>query len=269
MTPTRPAPLSHLRRDHPYRPPDWRWQRAVYLVDHDKPYADNGDVWLDEAVRFYSALRSTGQDTNPQTELASQLPAMFAAYTLHGETSLRRWEVEARLLTDASFTAIAGKGDTSPEVIAAFHEVFFHVRDRLVASSYIVNRVIRVQLVLEDNDADRLLKLYGYFAGPHLLDALLDYFHNPSVVPARLDLLAPEDLKTLRRKMSIKAAIALRALPLDDSEVQEKLAILGAAAEVLASSSVSDADAIATVAPIFQWCGKCRPAKGRAPRCRK
>src|SRR5262249_54616531 len=126
MTPRRSTPFRN-RPDHPLRPPDWRWLRAADLWEKGgQPSSHEADAWVRNALAFHRLLQ---QDRDLQKR--TRLSALFQAHQLYCDESLRRWEVEARLLTDEPLAQIAAKCGSTPRVINAFEKVFFNVHDRL------------------------------------------------------------------------------------------------------------------------------------------
>jgi hypothetical protein len=224
--------------DHPLRPPCWRWLRAFSFVDHNqRPIRQKDDEWVRRTWRFVRLLRHGPSDEAKQ-KLIRRMPAIFEAHRLYTDAQVfLRWEVEARLLTDEPIAQIASKCGSTPEVIEAYHAVFFHVRDRRQASDYIVHQVIgpKLHFGLKEGDVDVILKLYAFGGGVHVVDVLVDYYRRPPVVPPRPELLSPDALKELKTKLQIRAAIVARVLPLKFS-LLKKLAILRDATAVFDSS---------------------------------
>jgi hypothetical protein len=131
-------------------------------------------------VRFYKALRGC-EDEQAQARLADQEPALYRAWQLHGQASLPRWEVEARLLANEGHDTIARKCELTPTVVTTYHDIFFAVRNRLHARDWVMTCVVgpkahRGQLTEEDQDV--FLKLYGYNGGPRVVDALSALFQR-------------------------------------------------------------------------------------------
>jgi hypothetical protein len=201
---------------YPFRPVDWRWRRAVYLVENGRPVAPRrDDAWARAAVRFYRALRQC-QDEAARQGLARRLPALFQAHALYaGPPSLVRWHLEARLLTPESFGEVAEKCGTTPEVVEAYEALFFCVRDRIDSEGYVVLQVLgKAHRGLTEADVDLHLKMHAYAGGPIALDRLLDYFKGPPPeVPARPEQLGPAELQSLRDKLLVRASIVLDTLP--------------------------------------------------------
>jgi hypothetical protein len=236
--------------DHPLRPPPWRWLRAVDLADDRQPADAEDDPWVRQALRFCRQRRSLAAAA--QEGLRQDMPALFQAHLLFtAPPSLKRWEIEARLLTEEPVGQIGLKTNTSPEVIDAYHAVFFHVRDRLQANGYICNAVIRTSLLggLKEDDVATILKMYGYSGGPYVLDLLVDYYRHPPVLPENLEQLAPEALEELRTKLLIRAAILARVLPIDDSVVQKLELLLDAVTALEQGGALANLSSLLLAAP--------------------
>jgi hypothetical protein len=219
----------------PFRPVDWRWRRAVYLVENNRPASPRrDDAWARAAARFYRALRQC-RDEAAWQGLARRLPALSQAHALYaGPPSLVKWELEARLLTPESFGQVAAKCGTTPEVVEAFEAVFFCTRDRLHVEGYIVFEVIgpKAHSGLTEADIDVILKMYAYSGGPIVLDRLVDYFKNPPPeVPERPEQLCPGELRSLRDRLLIRASIVLDTLPINGKTLH-RLDVLREAADV-------------------------------------
>ena len=133
------------RPDNIFRPVNWRWLRASFLVDDGGPLSpghDDGPV--QEAVRYLRAWRACRAEEELQ-RLARDMPDLYGAHRLHLARSFQTWEAQARLLTEESFAQVAEKGGSHPRVIETYHDTFFHVRDRLHIESYIGFEVIGPQ----------------------------------------------------------------------------------------------------------------------------
>jgi hypothetical protein len=156
------------------------------------------------------------------------------SYRLYvGPESVRRWEVEARLLAGESFEQVAAKCDSTPDVIAAYHALFFDVQGSLEASDYIVNVVIgpKAHAGLSEADTEVVLKLYGYTYGNRVLDAVLAYYRDPPP-PERWGELGPGELERLRTRLLVKASVMARGLSTDGS-AWKQLALLRKALDVV------------------------------------
>src|SRR5437879_5467367 len=109
-----------LQCEHPHRPPDWRWQRAHHLADKpDCPVAlANADLGVAQALLLVQDLAQPSADMTPSPS------AHRAAYEIYsGSDRLRRWEIEAYLLTREPLERIAARCGVPGDVLAVYGEV--------------------------------------------------------------------------------------------------------------------------------------------------
>jgi hypothetical protein len=184
--PSRFLPCPH----DPFRPPDRRWRRCLYLLRHrHRPFIDHDDDATRAGWRYLREGRVC-RNRRDHDRLAERHPAVAPAHHLYSrEASLRRAEVEARLLARQSDEDVAAQCSLSAAAVRAYHDLFFQVRDALGAEYYIYHVVIgpKVHAGLGEDDTDILLKLLGYAHGPLMVDLALRYFRTPPALPARLD----------------------------------------------------------------------------------
>jgi hypothetical protein len=226
----------------PFRQVDWRWRLAVALLDGGKPLSPANDRAVREAAAFLQAWRGC-QDEPDRLRLALDMPALYGAHQLYlAADTFAKWEVEARLLTDEPYAQIAEKCGRDPQVIEAYHETFFCVRDRLHAEGYVLHQVIgpKAHAGLTEADVDVILKLYAYAGGPLVVDALVRYYREPPIVPERPELLPSAELQELRTKLLLKASILAHTLPANASGLK-KMAVLAEAVKVIRSALRTDA----------------------------
>jgi hypothetical protein len=239
MTPSNPTELVNDPAN-PLRPVDWRWLRAVDLVERGEPasspYDDDG---LRLAMRFVRALRDCRDDAGRQ-RLALSMPAQFQAHAVYAASpSMAKSVLEARLLTDESFAQVAGKCETTAEVVAAYEQLFFCVRDRLCGGGYILGAVMGGN-VLDGSaatDLGEVLKARAYAGGATVLDELLDALREPPMSPERPERCRPAEREAIGQKLLLRASIALDLLPIDNS-TPKKLAVLCDAVSVFRRGAV-------------------------------
>lgn len=163
-----------------------------------------------EFLQFRSG--AAGRHARPADGLAD----IDDAHRLHQQADLATWEVQARLLAGEPFDAIAAKTGLPQDVVEAFHELHFEVRPRLGAFVYVLGVAIggtRVFPHPRPEDHETLLKVVGHAWGPHGVDALLDLWSHPPVVPRSLDGLALTDLQDLRRRLRLQLALRIFTTP--------------------------------------------------------
>jgi hypothetical protein len=208
---------------NPFRPVDWRWLRAAALVEsRRRPRPPHDDDWVVAAMRFRRWLRQPDVAARPSPPGLPEAHALYAA-----PPSFRRWELEAWLLTREPFEVVGAKCRLSQEVVEAYHAVFFDVRDSLDATAYILNVVIgpRRHSGLTEADVDVLLKMRAYSYGTAALEALLEYYRDPPVVPARPEALGLDGLRRLCGRLLVRASVVANTLR-DSDRTPGKVAVL-------------------------------------------
>jgi hypothetical protein len=114
------------------RVPHWRWLRAQCLVAKGaSPNPQIDDDWVLHA-RNAVAGRTAGRAA----------AAIEAALAVRDGPLERRWELEARLLTDESLEHVALKCALPVETVGAFAHVFFAVRERQKAKDWLMLRAV-------------------------------------------------------------------------------------------------------------------------------
>jgi hypothetical protein len=176
---------------NPFRPLHWRWERAGEAIKERSLSRNNDGVWVRRAYRFRRHLQ-TSQGEAALAILADEMPDLYWAHQLYvkktsaGDTASQEGhltgEIEARLLADQSHAAIADRFGIEAGTITAYEAIFFNVSDRLKHKSYIVHNAIggRVHHGAQERDVVVLWKLFGYFYGPAMLDALCEMVVNPT-----------------------------------------------------------------------------------------
>lgn len=199
------------------RPPAWRWARACHLVENNKrPARGRDDDRVREAVRFYrSWLRCEGKSA--YDKLARKMPAPYQAWQLHQDSSLARSVLEARLLTNEATREVARKCAFTEDVVEAYSDLYYDVRNRLHARDWLITLAIGrgTHSGLTGAGLDVLVKLYAFHGGPLVLDAVVAYFKDPVIVVPPLDGLKAAGLTDLHRRLSIRASVLARTLPTD------------------------------------------------------
>jgi len=206
------------RPDNKRRPPDWRWQRACELAEGARPVRGRDDEVVRAACKFRRLIQRCETDMDKLAALDAH-PALYEAYSLYDATddhTNNKWELEARLLARESLPAISDKLGIDIDAIMLYERIFFDVMDRLDAPGLITHTVIgkSVQTGLAEREYDCLWKLFGYWLGPSVLDALAYKFNNPRHTEGHDGLRAAmRDLS--KDAIDIKAAITMITMKSD------------------------------------------------------
>jgi hypothetical protein len=158
-------------------PPDYGDQDAGHLIDGQKTqWADDADPIVTEYADFLQMMRGNESDQHQAKKL---WPAISMARNIAQHNDLRRWELEARILTGQSDEDIAARLGLPPEVVGMYEALFFSVRHCLDAYLYIAEQVIgpgRWQ-GFRNEEVGSLWAACGYFGGVAVLDALVAAFY--------------------------------------------------------------------------------------------
>jgi len=158
----------------PHLPPDWRWQHALSLRDHDSPDEDDDDYA--RAALDFQVREKNCKSADDRRNLFERYPAIYSAQELYRRADGMRWSVEAFLLARADFAEIAEFYNTQAEVISWFERLFFNVVPFLDSPAYIVNVVLgeKVHFGMAESDYGLLWKVIGYAGGPDLLRSFIN-----------------------------------------------------------------------------------------------
>lgn len=216
---------------NPLRPPDWRWRRAMSILEANGTPASRrrdspvGFKWINRATAFLRE-RARCQNDTELAVLAERRPEIFWAYWVWNSQNPIKHAIEAHILARGTDYTIGYRCNMPPKVIDAYESLFFNVRDKLQHRSYILNCVIgpAIHRGLSEREYDLLWKLYGYFLGPCIVDALESKFVNTAWCsnPAALGAAVMDDaIGTLK----LKAAIATKTVQVNH---QTQLALMEA-----------------------------------------
>lgn len=218
----------NLSAQSPMRPTDWRWQ----LIRSGRAIGrSNRDIWLTATREFFNVLRPPGSTAPTGAsgragsledaadwrlfdrcsaslgKMAKQVAAAWALYAAPRQTL--RAELEARLLADELTENISKKTLIPIDTVNAYANVFFHVHDRLLSSTWVIQCVLgeEYHINFTERNYGLIWKVYGYFGGASKLDVVI------AKTGIRKELSSEEAFEQERRVSLIyKAAIAARGL---------------------------------------------------------
>jgi hypothetical protein len=212
--PTVNVAAERLHLVFPQRSIDWRWQAARELAAEPESERPSWfDDWIGSGME-YAAIIFHGRGDRERLQTVARLRAIREAHRINGLEEPLRWHLEARILTGASAEVIALKCAIPVAVVAAYERLFYDARRRLHARSFIVQQVIgpAVHEGFTFDEPEIYWKLFGYFYGPHMLDALVELAdaHGKLGHPDDGAIRSPEQTRLLR---STRMAILTQGTP--------------------------------------------------------
>ena len=193
-------------------PADWRWRRARWLLARGR-YAcrRRDDEPTSQAVRYLRALARPFTKRRRAADLAHYAD-VHAARRLNEEGGASKVVVQARLLARQTSPEIALHTEVPVRVVDAFEALFFQCRDRFSARDWIRLHCIGplASALTGVPDAAAVLKMFAYYCGAVVLDAVLPYLAGgKDLFDAPLDLTTPEG----RQEQAVRLAVAVHLLP--------------------------------------------------------
>lgn len=220
------VPFYEVQRYNPVRSVDWRWQRAMQLTEaskrRDSVQDDHETLTAVEYIKASNRCR-TNED---QAHLTVQMPATALARAINIGKSAQRIEIQSRFLAGQAPAEIADLLGLSLAAVDMYEALFYNVRDRLEAECYIFGAAIGWRALRPSHDgmdAETILKMVGYFGGPHVLDVALPMLLNKGPMLERFDGTLAEDaanarqraemlFSAMRRPLAAKSAIRMTLL---------------------------------------------------------
>lgn len=214
-----------LLKENPLRSPDWRWQRAVNIADGGPPWSmRRDDVIVKTAANFKRRMLALEQQ-QPPLSLLRQDPDVFWALwlKLSPDNELVRAELEARFLAGQTSEEISQRCGHSPETLSSYEQLFFDVRTRRPQTTFILHHVIGPEMyTLRDYNHGIVWKLYGYYGGPLVLDALVSQLQGVSRAVTQADV-AVFFKHALRGHLTRKSMLAAQTVPVNLTTATEIL----------------------------------------------
>ena len=241
-----------FRKDHPYRPVNWRWERARVVKEYGKltPGRNRDDHWTRIAVKFRAAKDRCKTEADLY-RLFDTWPDLAMAYELWdeegfniGRSNAMRYEIEARLLAGESFESIAKRSGLSQNVLKYYERLFFNVTDRLDNKMYIFHVAIGDTLHrgMTDRDYAVIWKLYAYVRGSTMLDFLISTFNDwTKPTKGQIETTLLEDHKLNMRR---KAALASRMSSINQHTADRLIELHTKITEIEKAAGEASQDAI-------------------------
>jgi hypothetical protein len=159
------------------RAPDWCWQAAGRLAaieSFDRTIAEHDPGLL--AAVTYLRLLAHCNTAEHRLRLAELFPEIERAVEIHSASKYPlRWELESRVLASQDDEAISLTCGVDPAVIATYERLFFNVRDRLSATSWIMRHAIGE---LTATNVGGIWRHYAFVGGPLVLESLIEHYRS-------------------------------------------------------------------------------------------
>jgi hypothetical protein len=249
---------------HPLRPPNWRWLRAVRLVELDNgcPRSDDNDSHVIAATRFYTKLN------NERIELVrAQNREQYLAWKIHSDIEYERlrWELEARLIALQEDDDIGVRVSVPAKTVAYYEKWYYNVRDRANNIGYLYNQLIAplVGKNPKETDYEMLWKFYGLKSDGNVLDSLIYGFSQ------RTNTFDPDSVQNFwitdyQENLNQKGAIASRLVKVDFNTymkvLEQRVKLLEAKKET-GASSITDNSVLCNIQVALEqtpWLGEKR-----------
>lgn len=166
--------------------PDWRWQRSCVILERGVNATVKRDgIQIQQAVRCMRQLEKVTTDRGVRG-VVKKYPNVFLAMQLLREDSLRVWEIKARTLAGQTDRTIARAVGLTVSIVATFLNLFFDVRGRLAARSWIRWQAIGLRLD-QAPSAETLALWHCWRRGSGMVEPWSDFLQNQA---------QPNDLQT-------------------------------------------------------------------------
>lgn len=156
-------------------------------------------------------------DDQQKLELASHQPDLFWAHSIYQQPDgVAKWLIEARLLARESDMEISARLGCTVGIVRSYHDNFFDVRPKLDFRDYILHAVFTEAIYrgLHERQHDLMWKMFGYFGGPFVIDAVSSRLINPTWANSANDASSFFQDVTLN-VMKHKAAVAVITVPIN------------------------------------------------------
>ena len=219
-------PYKDYERMNPHRSPRWRYERIVDLVDkRQAPNPTRDDSMVVEGYKFVEAW-TKAHDAEDEEDVEDRKrrifmkwPGLFYSYETYlmpdddwvGEV------IEARILAGQSNEEIADKLCMLPNAIDWYEQLFFNVRDRLKYQDYISRKVIGPLIAagLQNVASGTTAKYFAYFAGPNVLNYILDGYNAGDARPGQNEDLRPFFEKYVSTNLGARMATSINPLEIN------------------------------------------------------
>jgi hypothetical protein len=212
-------PLEDLTKDSPRRPPNWRFEKARALRQSKRePSRCLDDNYIATIMEFQDIMERVGNDEWARLALFERYPDITQAVLTHatGNENGRatRWDLEARLLADnATFEDISERLCISVGAITWYERLFYNVRDRLKAMSWVAHHALgaKIHMGLGDQDYGLVWKILGYCGGMLMVDDVVTVMSRELLTdPTMTEKYYSDAARAVAIRQALMAALTLR-----------------------------------------------------------
>lgn len=201
-----------------FRAPSWRWDRVLSLVERERSRCSlRDDEYVREAKNFVTNYRRLSAEN--RVLLFPDNPGLYYAYLIQEESDPDvECVIQARLLAGQSAQTIADSVATIASTIEWYEALFFNVADRVKDKKMYRDWIVRTILGpaalrgIQDREFDLTAKMFGYFGGPIVLDAILHGLTVTEIPADKRDInqFFDNQFATLLKRKSTMAALNLQ-----------------------------------------------------------
>lgn len=222
---------------NPWRRPTWRWERAEHLVRAGRYVSrKRDDIPTAIAVNYIREINRSVSELRLE-RVRDRFQHLAQAHDIWQAAGAERLEVETRILARQTDVEIGLEMALPAPTVQAYRDIFFHVDDRIGASSFIQFQVIKVHPSRPPTPI-QLMQMCAYVHGPHVIEPWLEILRDSH---------GSRDLSSAAGRMaeSLDLMVSVHSLPADSdtggsllrrlpvvAETQWKFAISVSAARV-------------------------------------
>lgn len=202
-------------KEHPLRPPNWRWMRANDIVESGgyikrTPANDRYVVAATKLRRKLDAVKSE--------VIYTKFRDQYLAWKIYSDTEFARlrWELEARLIANQANDEIGLRLSLQPATVAYYESWFYNVKDRQGNIGYLYNQLVAPLIPSnpKETDYEMLWKFYGLRADGNVLDSLIYGFCDRAITDDANSVQAFW-VESYQTDLNLKGALAAKLIKVD------------------------------------------------------
>lgn len=156
--------MAQYLRDRYFRAPNWRFARATELFNDGVARGSRSEDDAPTLANLRLLRKLAGQS---KCKWTPKLKALQAAHVLKENRAhdIVCLELECRILAGVANVEISQATTIPIEIVEAYEETFFDIRDRLDSQNYIHSIVLDTRPMQLKSDPDQLLRYFAYTCG--------------------------------------------------------------------------------------------------------